>query len=101
VAIVAGVLLDHMEQHFAHRPPGVTVDQAGTIAVKVAEPSVAQRLLYLVVVLPGLALVALIAWRMAEPLRAALDSDQFTTHTSEPSPPWPRSPQSAGSPCGR
>ncbi len=53
-------------------PAGVTVDSASTIAVKIAEPSVAQRLLYLVVVLPGLALVALIAWRMAKLLRAAL-----------------------------
>ena len=36
---------------------------------------------YLVVVLPGLALVALIAWRMARLLRAALASDQFTADT--------------------
>jgi Protein of unknown function (DUF2975) len=60
---------------------GVTVDPAGTIAVEIAEPSVVQRLLYLVVVLPGLALVALIAWRMARLLRAALASDPFTAET--------------------
>ncbi len=62
-------------------PAGVTVDSASTLAVKIAEPSVAQRLLYLVVVLPGLALVALIAWRMANLLRAALASDPFTPQT--------------------
>ena len=38
-------------------------------------------MLYLVVVLPGLALVALIAWRMAKLLRAALASDPFTAPT--------------------
>jgi hypothetical protein len=62
-------------------PAGVTVDPSSTIAVKIADPSVAQRLLYLVVVLPGLALVALIAWRMAKLLRAALASDPFTAQT--------------------
>ena len=67
--------------HVSGLAAGVTVDPAGTIAVKIAEPSVAQRLLYLVVVLPGLALVALIAWRMAKLLRAALASDPFTAQT--------------------
>ena len=80
---------------------GVTVDPTGTIAVKIAEPSVAERLLYLVVVLPGLALVALIAWRMAKLLRAALASDPFTAQTVRALTPWPRSPRSAGSACGR
>ena len=60
---------------------GVTVDPAGTIAVEIAEPSVAQHLLHLVVVLPGLALVALISWRMAKLLRAAVASDPFTAQT--------------------
>jgi hypothetical protein len=69
--------LDHVRSLAA----GVTVDTAGTIAVEIADPSVAQRLLYLVVVLPGLALVALIAWRMATLLRAALASDPFTAQT--------------------
>ncbi len=67
--------------HVSGLPAGVTVDSASTLAVKIAEPSVAQRLLYLVVVLPGLALVALIAWRMAKLLRAALASDPFTAQT--------------------
>lgn len=60
---------------------GITVDPAGTIAVEIAEPSTAQRLLYLVVVLPGLALVALIARRMAKLLGDALASDPFTVQT--------------------
>ena len=47
--------------HVSGLAAGVTVDPAGTIAVKIAEPSVAQRLLYLDVVLPGLTLVAVIA----------------------------------------
>ena len=62
-------------------PAGVTVDSASTLAVKIAEPSVAQRLLYLVAVVPGLALVAVIASRMAKLLRAALASDPFTAPT--------------------
>ena len=67
--------------HLSGLPSGVTVDPAGTIAVKIAEPSVAQRLLCLVAVVPGLALVALIAWRMAKLLRTALASDPFTAQT--------------------
>ena len=67
--------------HLSGLAAGVTVDPAGTIAVELAEPSVVQRLLYLVVVLPGLALVALIAWRMAKLLRATLASDPFTAQT--------------------
>ena len=67
--------------HVSGLPDGVTVDPASTIAVKIGEPSIAQRLLYLVVVLPGLALVALIAWRLAKLLRAALASDPFTPQT--------------------
>jgi hypothetical protein len=67
--------------HVSGLASGVTVDPAGTIAVEIAEPSVAQRLLHLVVVLPGLALVALIAWRMAKLLRAALASDPFSAQT--------------------
>ena len=67
--------------HVSGLPAGVTVDPAATVAVKIADPSVAQRLLHLVVVLPGLALIALIAWRMAKLLRAALASDPFTAET--------------------
>jgi small-conductance mechanosensitive channel len=60
---------------------GVTLDPAGTIAVEIAEPSTAQRFLYLIVVLPGLALVALIARSMDKLLGAALASDPFTPQT--------------------
>lgn len=67
--------------HLSGLAAGVTVDPTGTIPVKIDDPSVAQRLLYLVVVLPGLALVALIAWRMSELLRTALASDPFTAQT--------------------
>ena len=87
--------------HVSGLEAGVTVDPTGTIAVKIAEPSVAQRLLYLVAVVPGLALVALIAWRMAKLLRTALASDRSPPRPSERSRLWPRSPPSAGSPCGR
>ena len=69
--------LDHLSGVAA----GVTVDPGGTIAIEIAEPSIAQRMLYLAAVLPGLALVALIAWRMAKLLRAALASDPFTAPT--------------------
>ena len=87
--------------HVSGLASGVTVDPTGTIAVKIAEPSVAQRLLYLVVVLPGLALVALIAWRMAKLLRAGSRATRSPPGPSERSLPWPRSPRSAGSAYGR
>jgi hypothetical protein len=67
--------------HVSGLSAGVTIDPAGTVAVEIAEPSAGQRLLYLVVVLPGLALVALISWRMANLLRAALANDPFTAPT--------------------
>ena len=67
--------------HLTGVATGVTLDPAGTIAVEIAEPSTAQRLLYLIVVLPGLALVALIARRTAKLLGTALVSDPFTPQT--------------------
>ncbi len=67
--------------HLSGLAAGVTVDPGGTIPVEIPEPSVAQRSLYLVAELPGLALVALIAWRMAKLLRATLASDPFTAQT--------------------
>ena len=87
--------------HLTGVATGVTLDPAGTIAVEIAEPSTAQRLLYLIVVLPGLALVALIARRMAKLLGAALASDPFTPQTAGRSLPLPRSPRQAESPSGR
>ena len=59
---------------------GVVVDPAGEIVFKVTDPSLAQRLLYLATMFPGLLLVAEIARRMANLLRAAQDSDPFTAH---------------------
>src|SRR3954469_20836189 len=44
---------------------GVVVDPSGWVPFAVHDPSLAQRLLYLLTVLPGLALVAEIARRMA------------------------------------
>jgi hypothetical protein len=61
---------------------GVTVDPSGWIPFTVKSPSVAQRLLYLMTVLPGLALIAEIARRMAKLLRAAQATDPFTASTA-------------------
>jgi Protein of unknown function (DUF2975) len=61
---------------------GVGVDPAGWIPFTTHDPSMAQRLLYLLTVLPGLALVAEIARRMANLLRAAQASDPFTPTTA-------------------
>ena len=62
--------------------PGVVVDPAGEIVFKVTDPSLAQRMLYLATTFPGLLLVAEIARRMANLLRAAQDSDPFTAQTA-------------------
>jgi Protein of unknown function (DUF2975) len=61
---------------------GVVVDPAGEIVFKIADPSLAQRMLYLATTLPGLLLVAEVARRMANLLRAAQDSDPFTAQTA-------------------
>jgi hypothetical protein len=61
---------------------GVSIDPAGWIPFTIQDPSLAQRLLYLMTVLPGLALIAEIARRMASLLRAAQDTDPFTASTS-------------------
>jgi hypothetical protein len=61
---------------------GVGVDPAGWVPFTIHDPSLAQRLLYLLTVLPGLALVAEIARRMANLLRAAQASDPFTPNTA-------------------
>ena len=86
--------------HVSGLAAGVTVDPSGTIAIKIAEPSAAQRLLYLVVVLPGLALVALIAGAWPSCFAPRSPVTRSTPRPSERSRPWPRSPRSAGSPCG-
>jgi len=61
---------------------GVVMDPAGQVAVKLTDPSLAQRMLYLATMLPGLLLVAEVARRMANVLRAAQDSDPFTARTA-------------------
>ena len=68
-----------------HGVGGVTagvVDPSGWIPFTIHDPSLAQRLLYLLTVLPGLVLVAEIARRMANLLRAAQASDPFTADTA-------------------
>ncbi len=62
--------------------PGVVVDSAGQITVKITDPSLAQRMLYLAITLPGLLLVAEVARRMAKLLRAGQGSDPFTAQTA-------------------
>lgn len=66
------------------RVGGVTagVDPSGWIPFTIHDPSLAQRLLYLLTVLPGLVLVAEIARRMASLLRGAQASDPFTANTA-------------------
>ena len=67
-----------------HGVGGVTagVDPSGWIPFTIHDPSLAQRLLYLLTVLPGLVLVAEIAHRMANLLRGAQASDPFTADTA-------------------
>ena len=60
----------------------VAVDPSGWIPFTIHAPSLAQRLLYLMTVLPGLALIAEIARRMANLLRAAQSTDPFTASTA-------------------
>jgi hypothetical protein len=61
---------------------GVVVDPSGALAVRVSDPSLGQRMLYLAITLPGLVLLAVIARRMANLLRATQDSDPFTEQTA-------------------
>ena len=61
---------------------GVTVDPSGWIPFTIHSASLAQRLLYLMTVLPGLVLIAEIARRMANVLRAAQATDPFTASTA-------------------
>ena len=61
---------------------GVGVDRSGWVPFTIHDPSLAQRLLYLLTVLPGLVLIAEIARRMASLLRAAQASDPFTADTA-------------------
>ncbi|WP_186315965.1 DUF2975 domain-containing protein [Catellatospora sichuanensis] len=61
--------------------PGVVVDPLGKVVFEVTDPTLAQRMLYLATVLPGLLLAAEVARRLSELLRSARDTDPFTTRT--------------------
>jgi hypothetical protein len=61
---------------------GVAVDPAGWVPFTIHDATLAQRLLYLLTVLPGLALIAEIARRMAGLLRVAQAADPFTATTA-------------------
>jgi Protein of unknown function (DUF2975) len=61
---------------------GVHVDPSGWTPFAAHDPSLAQRLLYLLTVLPSLVLIAEIARRMARLLRTAQASDPFTATTA-------------------
>jgi hypothetical protein len=60
---------------------GVVVDSGGEIVFKVTDPSLGQRMLHLATTFPGLLLVAEIARRMRNLLRAAQETDPFTAQT--------------------
>jgi hypothetical protein len=62
--------------------PGVVLDPAAEVIAKITNPSLAQRMIYLATMLPGVLLVADIARRMANLLRTAQDSDPFTAQTA-------------------
>ena len=59
---------------------GVAVDSSGWLPFTVHDPSLADRLLYMLTQVPGLLLIAEIARRMAKLLRAAQVSDPFTAN---------------------
>ena len=60
---------------------GVVVDPGGEIVFKVTDPSLGQRMLHLLTTFPGLLLVAEVARRMRNLLRAAHRTDPFTAQT--------------------
>jgi len=61
---------------------GVGVDPSGWVPFTIHDPSLPERLLYLLTLLPGLLLIAEIARRIAGLLRVAQASDPFTTTTA-------------------
>jgi hypothetical protein len=61
---------------------GVAVDHGGQVAFSVSDPSLGQRLLYAAITVPGLLLVAEVARRLANLLRAALEHDPFIPQTA-------------------
>jgi len=69
-------------EHLAGVTDGAAVDRAGHVLFRIADPSLAQRLLSLAMVLPGLLLVVEIARRLRHLLRAAQVSDPFRADTA-------------------
>ena len=61
---------------------GVSLAKAGWVPFTVDDPSLAQRLLFLLTVLPGFLVVAEVARRLAAVVRTAQADDPFTTATS-------------------
>jgi hypothetical protein len=61
---------------------GVSLAKAGWVPFTVDDPSLVQRLLFLLTVLPGLLVIAEVARRLAAVVRTAQASDPFTTATS-------------------
>jgi hypothetical protein len=63
--------------------PSAAVDTGGLVAFSVAHPDLAQRLLLIATVLPGLVLIAELARRLGRLLRAAEGGEPFTLATVE------------------
>jgi Protein of unknown function (DUF2975) len=57
---------------------GAVVQASGWVPFKVLDPSLTDRLLFMLTQVPGLLLIAEVARRMAKLLRGARDSDPFT-----------------------
>jgi hypothetical protein len=58
---------------------GVVLDPMGTTVLRITDPSLGQRMLYLATTLPALLLVGEIARRMSNLLRAGRDTDAHQT----------------------
>ncbi|HET6940075.1 MAG TPA: DUF2975 domain-containing protein [Nocardioides sp.] len=63
--------------------PGVSLAKAGWVPFAVDDPSLGQRLLFLLTVLPGLLVIAEVARRLASVVRTAQENDPFTAATSK------------------
>jgi|tagenome__1003787_1003787.scaffolds.fasta_scaffold20984667_5 hypothetical protein len=61
---------------------GVSLAKSGWVPFAVDDPSLGQRLLFLLTVLPGLLVIAEVARRLAVVVRTAQDSDPFTATNS-------------------
>src|SRR4051794_14789366 len=58
---------------------GVVADPSGWAPFQIEDPSLGQRLLHMLTLAPGVLLIAEIGRRMAKLVRAAQDSDPFTS----------------------